>query len=101
MNNPVSLESEKTNKPKKKNWVLPIIIACLIGIWSALAGLFFLAVVWVLRLDPGSDTSYVTSNQDRKTARRVYTWLFWSSIITVPIFIGIAANTYSTSTTNE
>jgi hypothetical protein len=101
MNNSVSLGPEKQSAPKRKNWLIPIVIACLIAIWSALAGLFFLAVVWVLRLDPGADASFTLSKDNKKTAQRVYTWLFFSSMITVPIFIGIAANTYSASTTNE
>ena len=101
MNYSVSPDLEKPSAPKKKNWFIPIIIACIIGIWSALAGLFFFAVVWVLRLDPGADASFTISNNDKKTAKRVYTWLFWSPIFTVLIFIGTTYNLSSTSTVND
>jgi len=101
MNYSVSPDLEKPSAPKKKNWFIPIIIACIIGIWSALAGLFFFAVVWVLRLDPGADASFTISNNDKKTAKRVYTWLFWSPIITVPVFIGAASSLSYSTTINE
>src|SRR5260221_744139 len=101
MNNSVSLGPKKPTSPKKKNWLIPIIIACLIGIWSALAGLFFIAVVWLLRLNPGADASITLSDNEKKIARRIYTWLFLSPIITVPIFIGTVSNVSYSATTNE
>jgi hypothetical protein len=101
MNNSVPLEPERPSAPKRKNWFVLIIIACIIGLWSAVAGLFFLAVVLVLRLNPGADVSFTTSNTDKKTAKRVYTWLFWSPIITVPVFIGAASSLAYSSSINE
>ena len=91
----------KSAKPKHMAWLLYFGIAFIIAIWTALGGLFFLAVVWVLRMNPGSETSYTLTINEKKTARRVYTWLFFSPIITVPIFIGMASNIYSKSTINE
>jgi hypothetical protein len=88
-------------KPKRMGWVLYLGIAFLIAIWTALGALFFIAVVWVLRMNPGSDASFILGRNDQKTARRIYTWLFLSSFITVPIFIVAAANTYYQSTINE
>jgi len=91
----------KSAKPKRMGWLLYFGIAFIIAIWTALGALFFLAVVWVLRLNPGSDVSFVLGKNDKKTAQRVYTWLFFSSFITVPIFIGAAANASYNSTINE
>jgi hypothetical protein len=90
-----------SSKPKRMSWLLYFGIAFLIAIWTALGALFFLAIVWVLRRNPGSDTSYTLAINDKKTAQRVYTWLFFSSFITVPIFIGAAANAAYNSTINE
>ena len=91
----------KSAKPKRMGWLLYFGIAFIIAIWTALGALFFLAVVWVLRLNPGSDVSFALGKNDKKTAQRVYTWLFLSPIITVPIFIGAAANASYNSTINE
>jgi len=88
-------------KPKRMSWLLYFGIAFLIAIWTALGALFFLAVVWVLRRNPSSDVSFALGKNDKKTAQRVYTWLFFSSIITVPIFIGATANASYNSTINE
>jgi len=89
-------------KPKRMGWLfLYFGIAFLIAIWTALGALFFLAVVWVLRTNPGSDVSFTLGRNDKKTAHRVYSWLFFSSFLTVPIFLLSAANTYSHSTNNE
>ena len=91
----------KSTKPKRMSWLLYFVIAFFIGIWTALGALFFLAVVWILRRNPDSAMSFTLGKNDKKTAQRVYTWLFFSSIITVPIFIGAAANASYNATINE
>jgi hypothetical protein len=91
----------KSAKPKRMSWLLYFGIAFLIAIWTALGALFFLAVVWVLRRNPGSDVSFSLGKNDKKTAQRVYTWLFFSSFITVPIFIGAVVNVSYNATINE
>ena len=96
--NDTPVESEK---PKRMGWLLYFGIAFIIAIWTALGGLFFLAVVWVLRMNPNADASYAITKNDKKTAQYVYTWLFLSPLITVPIFIGMAININSRSTINE
>jgi len=88
-------------KPRRMSWLIYFGIAFIIAIWTALGALFFLAFVWVLRMNPNSDISFTLGRNDPKTARRVYTWLFLSPFITVPIFLSAAANTYSYSTNNE
>jgi hypothetical protein len=83
-------------------WLLPIGIAIILMFWTVAGALFFLAVVWLLRMNPGSDASFKVSNNEKKTAQRVYTWLFFSSIFTVPIFIIAVSNlSYNSATTNE
>jgi len=89
----------KPSKPQK--WLLPLGIAFIIAIWTIWGALFFIAVVWLLRMNPGSDISFTVSSNEKKAARQVYTWLFWSSIIAVPIFIGANFDTSSESTINE
>lgn len=91
----------KSSKPKRMSWLLYFGIAFFIAIWTALGALFFLAVVWVLRRNPGSDASFTLGKNDKKTAQRVYTWLFFSSFITVPIFIGAVINASYNATINE
>ena len=91
----------KSTKPKRMGWILYIGIAFFIAIWTALGALFFLAVVWVLRRNPSSAMSFTLGKNDKKTAQRVYTWLFFSSFITVPIFIGAVVNASYNATINE
>jgi len=84
-----------------RSWILYFVMALVLTIWTSWGALFLLAVVWVLRLNPSSDASFTLSNNEKKTARRIYTWLFLSSIITVPIFVGTVFNLSYQSTTNE
>ena len=88
-------------KPKRMSWLWYFGIAFFIALWSVIGALFFLAVVWVLRMDPKPDVSFILGKNDKKTAQRVYTWLFLSSFLTVPIFLMSAAGTYSSSITNN
>jgi hypothetical protein len=91
----------EAQKPKRLGLLLYFGIAFLIAIWTALGALFFLAVVWVLRMKPSPEVSFVLARNDKKTAQRIYTWLFLSSFLTVPIFFMSAAGTYSSSITNN
>lgn len=94
-------ETTPSAKPKRMGWLLYFGIAFLIAIWSVLGALFFLAVVWVLRLKPGTTATFTLSKDDQKTARRVYTWLFLSPFITVPIFLGMTINLSYSASNNE
>ena len=96
--------SANTAKPTRKgwqSWLLPVGIALILLIWTFWGALFFLAVVWVLRMDPSPDASFTVSKNEQNTAKRIYTWLFWSPIFTVPIFMGIALNLSNSATINE
>ena len=95
------IKAEKPTHKSWQSWLLPIGIAFLIAIWTVFGALFFLAAVWVLRLNPGTDVSFTLDRNDQKTAQRVYTWLFFSPFITVPIFIGAVVNASYNATINE
>lgn len=103
INAPQKLLASEPQKQPKRNWQIWILyfgIAIVLAIWTIWGALFFLAIAWVLRTNPSPDASFTLNNNDKKTARRIYTWLFLSSIITVPIFISAASNIYN-STINE
>jgi len=102
-NEPVSVDSTITKHLKRKNWILPIIIALIIAIKTVAGGLFFIAIVWLMRLDPKpySKSLPLPSDADKKTAKRIYTWLLLSPFITVPVFLFSVAVLYNSSSTNE
>ena len=81
-----------------KKWILPLVIAFFIAFaWkTALGALFFIAVVWLLRLDPKPYSKFLPIPDDaaKKTAKRIYTWLLLSPFITVPTFV-ISVNNLS------
>ena len=93
------VESDEPLKPKPSStsWLWHIGIALFIAFWTVLGALFYLAVVWVLRLNPGPGVSSAVGNNEKTTARRVYTWLFWSPLLTVPFFIIALVNSYGAS----
>lgn len=84
-------------------WILPIIIALIIAIKTVAGALFFVAIVWFMRLDPKpfSKSLPVPSDADKKTAKRIYTWLLLSPFITVPIFVISVLNLSYRSSINE
>ena len=84
-------------KPKRMRWFWYFIFALIIAIWTVWGALFFIAVVWVLRLNPSPEASPRIGNNEQKTARRIYTWLFLSPFLTIPIFIGMLFNAYNAS----
>src|SRR5258706_2930373 len=74
--NTSSNDSQKTQRRNWQIWILYFVIALIIAYWTIWGALFFLAVVWVLRTNPSSDASLTISDNEKKTAQRVYTWLF-------------------------
>lgn len=86
-----------------RKWILPIIIAIVIAFKTLLGGIFFLAIVWLLRRDPSDHTKFIPapSEKDIKTAKRIYTWLLLSPFITVPIFLIMVVIFYDSSSSNE
>ena len=79
-------------------WIPFIGIALVLAFWTIWGALFFLAVVWLMRKNPGPDSSFAVGDNEKKTARRVYTWLFWSPILTVPFFLFAILSAYDGST---
>src|SRR5215475_91646 len=78
-------------------WIVPIFLALLLGIWTIWGALFFLAVIWLMRQNPGAGTHFKVSENEKNTAKRVYTWLFWSPLLTVPVFIIAVISVYDSS----
>jgi hypothetical protein len=97
-----------SNKPAirptkdRKIWILYVGIALFIALWTSWGALFFLTVVWVMRKDPSPDASFAIGNHEKITARRVYTWLFISPVLTIPLLIVMLFSLrYPEATTNE
>ena len=74
-------------------WLLYFGIALLLDLWSFWISVFFLFVVWISQKNPPSNATYEVGTDEKNTAKRVYNWLFWSSLITVPIFL--ATNSFT------
>src|SRR4030095_8366589 len=56
-------------------WILSLFRALILAVWTIWGALFFLAVVWLMRQNPGSGTNFKVSENEKNTAKRVYTWL--------------------------
>jgi hypothetical protein len=87
----------------RRGWILPVIIAIALAFWSVIFALFFLAVVWVIHLNPKTDSKEIPfpSDKDRKRAKGTYTWLLLSSPLNVIIFAIGVINLGSRSSANE
>jgi len=98
----ISTKSAKV-KPGWKGWILPVIITIVLAFWSMVFALFFLAIVWVLHLDPMTDSKEIPfpSDKNRKRAKGTYTWLLLSPPLNVIIFIIVVINLSSRSSVNE
>jgi len=90
-------------KPGWKSWIWPVIIAILFSFWSVIFGLFLLANVWVMKLDPTTDSKKIPfpSDKDRKRAKGTYTWLLISAVPNILIFAIAVINLSSRSSANE
>lgn len=95
-------QSAKPSAKVSRAWIGYVAIALILTLWSIFAALFFLAIVWVMRQSPKPGSVFTIGNNDKSTTRRVYTWLFFSSLFTVPVFIALLFDSYSrASTTNQ
>ena len=100
-------DSASPTKPKKtsstgwKSWIVYIVIAFILAFWSIVAALFFLGVVWIMRQNPDPDSGLGVGSTEKSTARRVYTWLFFSPFLAVPLFLFIIISSYSGSSSNN
>ena len=94
--------AEKSHRRTNTGWQRPfafISISLVIALWTIWGALFFLAVVWVMRQNSEPDSSFVVSEKEKKTAERVYIWLLFSPLLTVPLLAGTLFS-LSTSTSN-
>lgn len=90
------------HKKSSRQWVGYIAIAIFLSFWSGAMALFFLLIVWIILRNPIEDMYSEVGKAEKSVARRIYTWLFISSLFTVPIFIGLLLTTesdYSSSNT--
>ena len=76
----------QSTSQKKKNWIWPIVIAVILAIWNFSFALFYLLIVWILRLDPKTNLSHLVTDKEKKICERNYKWLRNSSFITLSIF---------------
>lgn len=98
------MEKPVTTQPPKRSsrhWIAYLVIALILALWSILGAAFFLLVVWIALQNPPADMISAVGKTEKSTARRVYTWLFVSSLFTVPFFIILVASSYSRNTTNN
>jgi len=80
-----------------RTWIPALILASALATRTIWGALFLIVVVFLMRQNPGPDSSATVGENEKKTARRVYAWLFWSSFLTVPIFIIAIASAYDSS----
>ena len=86
---PTEQQKEKPRKRQNTGWQSPfafISIALVIALWTIWGALFFLAVVWMMRQNPGADSSFTITEKEKKSARGIYVWLLLSPVLTLPIF---------------
>lgn len=101
---PLKPASARNARKTWKSWIPVIAVTLLLLMWSFWIALLFLSVSWLLRLHPRSGSTYELDDGQKRTAKRVYAWLFWSAFITVPVFavltIGLGFQ-YSSPSTNQ
>jgi hypothetical protein len=88
-------EKEKPRKRQNTGWQSPfafISIALVIALWTIWGALFFLAVVWMLRQNPGADSSFTITEKEKKSARGMYIWLLLSPVLILPVFVTLLLN---------
>src|SRR5215216_2973500 len=69
---PAEAQSAKRIQHRSKAWMAYAIVALLLALWSIIAALFFLAIVWLMRQNPAPGSSSTISDTEKRTARRVY-----------------------------
>jgi hypothetical protein len=88
-------KKEKPRHPQKTGWhstFASIIISLVIALWTIWGALFFLAVVWLMRQNPGADSSFTITENEKKSARGIYVWLLFSPILILPFFVALLLN---------
>jgi hypothetical protein len=86
------------DKPKKqankgsKVWILYLAVALLLASKTIWGALFFIAVVWIMRLNPGHPSNgfsipTIKTMREKNAISGLYSWLALSSLLTVPFFL--------------
>ena len=86
-----------------RSWIVSIIIVIVLANWSLVFALFFLAVVWVMRLNPKLDSKEIAfpSEKDKKRAKGTYTWLLFSPFLNVVVLLIAVIGNYSISNSTD
>jgi hypothetical protein len=88
----------RADKPKKqaskgsKVWIVYLAVALLLAFKTIWGALFFLAVVWIMRLNPrrpsnGLPVPTIKTMREKNAISGLYSWLALSSLLTVPFFL--------------
>jgi len=88
-------QKEKPRKPRNTRWQGQfgfISISLVIALWTIWGALFFLAVVWLMRQNPGVGSSFTITETEKKWARGIHVWLLLSPILILPVFVGLLLN---------
>jgi hypothetical protein len=89
--NQTQISTENIRRPRKdwKGWIPFVAIALVLAFWSVLISLFFLIVVWIMRLDPKPYQREIPYPSDlaREEAKGIYIWLLLSPLLTVPTML--------------
>ncbi|HET9907202.1 MAG TPA: hypothetical protein VFQ23_11190 [Anaerolineales bacterium] len=70
-----------------QSWFAFISLALVISIWTIPGALFFLIIVCLVRLPARKSSSFLVSDKEKISARRIYTWLLFSPMLTIPVFV--------------
>jgi hypothetical protein len=100
---PHPTQAGATQKKAWQGWIVPIIIALILAVWTVAGALFFLAIVWVMKLNPKPYIREVPhpSKAEIASAKGPYTWLFLSPFLTIPTLILIGLNLSYRASINE
>ena len=89
---PTEEQKEKLRTRQNTGWQSPfafISMALVIALWTIWGALFFLAVVWILRQNPGVDSSFTVTENEKKSAKGIYLWLLLSPLLILPVFVSL------------
>ena len=88
-------QQEKPRKRQNTGWqslFAFISISLVIALWTIWGALFFLAVVWIMRQNPGTDSSFRITENEKRSARAIYVWLLLSPVLILPVFVVLLLN---------
>jgi len=97
--------TRNSRQPKRdwESWIPYVAISLLIAFFTVWGALFFLSMVWILRMNPKPYQREIPypSKAESKSAIGTYTWLFLSPFLTVPTMIVATLNLDGHSSINQ